>query len=71
LSEAFDRIDELHREKENCWCGFKDLDNLLGGFRKSDLIILAARPSVGKTALTLDFARAAAVKYKVPVGFFH
>ncbi len=73
LSEAFDRIDELHREKgklRGVPSGFKDLDNLLGGFQKSDLIILAARPSVGKTALTLDFARAAAVKYKVPVGLF-
>lgn len=73
LSEAFDRIDELHREKgklRGVPSGFKDLDSLLGGFQKSDLIILAARPSVGKTALTLDFARAAAVKYKVPVGLF-
>lgn len=73
LSEAFDRIDELHREKgklRGVPTGFKDLDSLLAGFQKSDLIILAARPSVGKTSFTLDLARAAAVKNKVPVGLF-
>ena len=50
--------------------GFKDLDNKLSGFQPSDLIILAARPSVGKTSLALDFARNAAVKYGVPVAIF-
>lgn len=73
LSGAFDRIDELHREKgklRGIPTGFKQLDNLLAGLQKSDLIILAARPSVGKTSLALDFARHAAVKAKIPVGLF-
>ena len=50
--------------------GFPDLDNLLSGLHKSDLIILAARPSVGKTSLALDIARNAAVRHNVPVGIF-
>jgi replicative DNA helicase len=50
--------------------GFTRLDNLLGGFQKSDLIILAARPSMGKTALGLSIARNVAVEYKMPIGFF-
>lgn len=73
LSDAFERIDELHKEKgklRGVPTGFKYLDNLLAGLQKSDLIILAARPSVGKTSLALDIARHAAVKEKVPVGLF-
>ena len=73
LHGAFDRIDELHRDKgklRGVPTGYKDLDNLLAGFQKSDLIILAARPSVGKTALCLDMARHAAVKAGIPVGIF-
>lgn len=73
LSDAFERIDELHREKgklRGVPTGFKYLDNLLAGLQKSDLVILAARPSVGKTSLALDIARHAAVKSKVPVGLF-
>ena len=50
--------------------GFKDLDALLGGFHKSDLIILAARPAVGKTSLALDFVRHAAVNEKKKVAVF-
>lgn len=50
--------------------GFKELDNKLSGFQPSDLIILAARPSVGKTSLALDFARNAAVKHNIPVAIF-
>lgn len=50
--------------------GFKDLDHKLSGFQPSDLIILAARPSVGKTSLALDFARNAAVKSNIPVAIF-
>ena len=50
--------------------GFSSIDNLLAGFQKSDLIILAARPSVGKTSLALDFARHAALNHNVPVGIF-
>lgn len=73
LTGAFDRIDELHREKgklRGLPTGFTELDNILGGFQKSDLIILAARPSVGKTAFALDIARNAAVRYKKAVGLF-
>ncbi len=73
LTGAFDRIDELHREKgklRGMPTGFAELDNLLGGFQKSDLIILAARPSVGKTCFALDIARNAAIRYKKNVGVF-
>ena len=73
LDGAFERIDELHREKgklRGIASGYVDLDNLLGGLQKSDLIILAARPSCGKTSLALDIARHAAVKGKIPVGLF-
>lgn len=73
LSTAFERIDELHKEKgklRGVPSGIKKLDDLLAGFQKSDLVILAARPSVGKTSFALDLARHAATKYKVPVGFF-
>ncbi|MFH0987866.1 MAG: replicative DNA helicase [Parcubacteria group bacterium] len=73
LGETFDRIDELHKEGgkfRGLPTGFPDLDNILAGFQKSDLIILAARPSVGKTAFALDIARQIAVKSKVPVGLF-
>lgn len=73
LTGAFDRIDELHREKgklRGLPTGFSELDNLLGGFQKSDLIILAARPSVGKTSFALDIARHAAVRYKKNIGIF-
>jgi len=73
LSGAFDRIDVLHREKgklRGLPTGYQDLDNLLAGFQKSDLIILAARPSVGKTSLALDMARHVAIKAKKSVGIF-
>ncbi len=51
--------------------GFYELDNLTGGFQKSDLIIIAARPSMGKTALAITLARNAAVNHKVPVAMFN
>ncbi len=73
LHGAFDRIDELHREKgtfRGVPSGFTELDSLLSGFQKSDLVILAARPSVGKTSFVLDIARHAATKAKVPIGLF-
>ncbi len=73
LSEAFDRIDELHKNKgelRGVPTGFSDLDNVLAGLQKSDLIILAARPSLGKTSLALDIARHVGVKEKMPVGVF-
>ncbi|MFW0837640.1 MAG: replicative DNA helicase [Candidatus Komeilibacteria bacterium] len=73
LHEAFDRIDELHRESgkiRGIPTGFEDLDKLLAGLQKSDLIIVAARPSVGKTTLALDIARNVAIEGKKSVGIF-
>lgn len=73
LHDAFDRIDELHKERgklRGISSGFKELDNLLAGFQRSDLIVLAARPSVGKTSLALDIARHIGVNAKIPIGFF-
>ncbi len=73
LADAFDRIDELHKNKgklRGVPTGFKDLDNLLSGLQKSDLVILAARPSCGKTSLALDIARHVGVKQKIPVALF-
>ncbi len=73
LDAAFERIDELHRERgklRGIPTGFGELDDKLGGLQRSDLVILAARPSVGKTSLALDIARQTAVKHKVPVGIF-
>ena len=73
LGDAWDRIDHLHNagdELRGIHTGFPSLDNILAGFQKSDLIILAARPSMGKTALALDIARQAATEHNVPVGIF-
>ncbi len=73
LSEAFDRIDELHKQSgklRGIPTGFLELDGLLAGLQKSDLIILAARPSVGKTSFALDIARLCAVRSKTPIGIF-
>ena len=73
LGDAWERIDKLHNEKggmRGVPTGFPGLDNKLSGLQKSDLIILAARPSVGKTSLALDIARNAALKHDVPVGIF-
>ncbi|MBZ0266190.1 hypothetical protein K8I28_16150 [bacterium] len=66
-----ENIQELS-EREGAYTGvssgFRDLDDKTGGFQKSDLIILAARPSMGKTSLALSFAFNAALYSKVPVG---
>src|SRR3989344_3018727 len=73
LKEAWTRLEYLHEHKDEMRgvrSGFKDLDNMLAGFQKSDLIILSARPSVGKTALALDIARQAAVQHGTTVGIF-
>jgi len=73
LSEAFDRIDELHKQSgklRGLPTGFPDLDGLLAGLQKSDLVILASRPSVGKTSLALDIARQSAIRSKMPIGIF-
>jgi len=73
LKEAWERLEKLQESKDalrGVPSGFKALDDLLSGFQKSDLIILAARPSMGKTAFALDIARQAAVQHKIPVGIF-
>lgn len=73
LSESFERLDELHKDKgtiRGIPTGFKDLDNILAGFQKSDLLILAARPSMGKTALSLNLAHNVAVRSEQPVLLF-
>ena len=72
LPEAWERLEKLHENKgemRGIASGFADLDSMLGGFQKADLIILAARPSVGKTTLALDIARQVA-KSNVPVFIF-
>lgn len=73
LEVAFERIDELHKSDQTMRgvpTHFADLDNLLAGLQKSDLVILAARPSIGKTSLALDIARQVGVYAKIPVGVF-
>jgi len=73
LEEAFERIDRLSKHEgglRGISTGFIDLDNILAGFQKSDLIILAARPSLGKSALALNFALNIATNEKIPVGIF-
>ncbi len=73
LEEAFNRIDELHKSDKSFRgvpTGFTDLDNVLSGLQNSDLIILAARPAVGKTTFALDIARQVGSVAKVPVGIF-
>ncbi len=73
LPEAFERIEKLHEHKgdiRGLSTGFRDLDNTLSGLQNSDLVILAARPSMGKTTLALDIARLAATIHKKSVGIF-
>jgi len=73
LAESFDRLDELHKnpgEVRGVPTGFRELDNLLAGLQESNLIVLASRPGIGKTAISLNIARYAAVEKKLPVGFF-
>ncbi|MBI2109520.1 MAG: replicative DNA helicase [Parcubacteria group bacterium] len=73
LAEAWERLDKLHKEEQKIRgvpTGFSELDHYLSGFQKSDLIILAARPSMGKTTLALDIARKTAGEHNIPVGIF-
>ena len=73
LAESFDRLDELHKDKNKMRgvpTGYKDLDAILAGLQRSDLFILAARPSMGKTALALNLAHNIAVQSKQPVLIF-
>lgn len=73
LSESFDRLDELHKDKgkiRGIPTGYKDLDNILAGLQRSDLFIIAARPSMGKTALALNLAHNVAIGANQPVLLF-
>ncbi|MEX2405674.1 MAG: replicative DNA helicase [Candidatus Paceibacterota bacterium] len=73
LSEAFERLEKLHdsgTDLRGISSGYKALDNKLSGFQKSDFVLLAARPSTGKTALALDIARRTATEHGNPVLIF-
>lgn len=73
LTDSFDRIDELHRlgsGMRGVKTGFHDLDNLLSGMQKANLLILAARPGTGKTSFILNIAQYISVKEKRAVGVF-
>ena len=73
LHDAYDRLDYLHAHRgeiSGVRTGFTDLDTLTTGLQKSDLVVLAARPSVGKTSFALNIAEHAAVKERKSVGVF-
>lgn len=73
LSDSFERLDELHKDTgkiRGVPTGFKDLDNILAGLQRSDLFVLAARPSMGKTALSLNIAHNVALQSEQAVLLF-
>jgi replicative DNA helicase len=73
LAESFERLDDLHKDKASLRgipTGFRDLDNILAGLQRSDLFILAARPSMGKTAFVLNLAHKVSTLAKEPVLIF-
>lgn len=73
LADSFDRLNEMHSNSgklRGIPTGFRDLDKLLAGLQNSDLLILAARPSMGKTTLVMNLAHHVAAKEGIPVGFF-
>ncbi len=73
LMDSFDRIEELHKNKgelRGVRTGYRDLDNMTAGLQRSDLIILAARPAMGKTTLVTNLAYNVATIEKKPVLFF-
>jgi replicative DNA helicase len=73
LSDTFERLNELHSNTgklRGVPTGFRDLDNMLAGLQNSDLLILAARPSMGKTTFVMNIAHHIAAKEGIPVGFF-
>lgn len=74
LEAAYERLEKLAQHEggsiRGVPTGFPDLDSMLSGLQPSDFIILAARPSLGKTSLALDIARNVALKTKKPVGIF-
>lgn len=73
LSEQFERIERLHAAGKRVTgvpSGFPDLDKITSGFQRSNLVILAARPAMGKTAFALDIAQNVALKENIPVALF-
>lgn len=73
LAESFDRLDSLHNSPDGLRgvpTGFGDLDHMLAGMQDSNLIILAARPGIGKTTFATNIAQYVAVEKKMPVGYF-
>lgn len=73
LENYFDQIDYIHQHRGQAFgvpTGFRELDKLTGGLQRSDLIILAARPGMGKTSFALNMALHAAQKHNTPVGIF-
>jgi replicative DNA helicase len=73
MYEAMERIEQLHLAGESVTgvpSGFRDLDEITAGFQPSELVIIAARPSMGKTAFVLNIAQNAALDAKTPVAFF-
>lgn len=73
LSDSFERLDDLHKDKNKIRgvpTGYKDLDNILAGLQRSDLFVLAARPSMGKTALSLNIAHNVALESEQSVLLF-
>ncbi len=73
LADSFDRMEELHRNKgaiRGIRTGYRDLDNMTAGLQRSDLIILAARPAMGKTTFVTNLAYNIATIEKKPVLFF-
>ncbi len=73
LAGSFDRIDELHKRGAGLRgipTGFPDLDNMLSGMQPANLLILAARPGQGKTAMAMNIAQHVAIKNKTPIGIF-
>lgn len=73
LDDDIDAIEEMSRRKGalvGLPTGFIDLDSLMGGFQPEQFIVVAGRPSMGKSTLAMDFVRACAIKHDLPVGFF-
>lgn len=68
--ERFEKLSEAGDGLRGIPTGFASLDKMLAGFQPSDLIILAARPSMGKTSFALDMVRGSAIKHGIPVGIF-